>query len=147
MVRQVDFYHLTRDPVHKLVPVLAAKTLEGGENLLLVSGDFEQIEKISASLWKADPSSFLAHGIAGCPQEENQPILISDECQPVNKARFVLLADGRWREEALQFARTFYLFSTEEISAARDAWRSLSAIEDVTPRYWKQDSGRWVEGP
>ena len=36
---QVDFYHLTRDPVEKLVPMLAAKSLDAGKRVLLVSAD------------------------------------------------------------------------------------------------------------
>lgn len=145
--KQVDFYYLTRDPVEKLVAVLAQKTLDGGEKLLLVSSDFEQIEKMSAALWDAGSTSFLAHGIVGCPEDKSQPILISDECNPINQARFVALADGEWRDDALGFERTFYLFTQNEIDAARQAWRNLSMQENVQPRYWKQDGGRWVEGP
>ncbi|SIO07071.1 DNA polymerase III, chi subunit [Parasphingorhabdus marina DSM 22363] len=147
MARQVDFYHLTRDPVEKLVPVLAEKTLGGGQRLLLVSANDEQVQQLSAALWDAGPGSFLAHNFSGCEAEKNQPILVSSDCRPGNGAKFVLLADGIWRDEALQFDRTFYLFSGQEISAARDAWRALSARENVTPRYWKQDNGRWLEGP
>ncbi|MEO9468855.1 DNA polymerase III subunit chi [Parasphingorhabdus sp.] len=145
--KQVDFYYLTRDPVEKLVAVLAQKTLDGGDKLLLVSSDFEQIEKMSAALWDSGPASFLAHGIVGCPEDKLQPVLISDECDPVNQARFVALSDGQWRDEALDFDRTFYLFTQKEVDAARQAWRDLSTRENVTPRYWKQDGGRWVQGP
>ena len=144
---QVDFYHLTRDPAEKLLPVIAQKTLYSDSRLLVVSADFDQIERISAGLWQSKPESFLAHGLAGCETESAQPILISDECAAVNGARFIALADGIWRDETLAFERVFYLFTPDQIDDARKAWRTLTANEDATPRYWKQDGGRWVEGP
>ena len=144
---QVDFYYLTRDPAEKLVPVLAQKTLDGGQRMLLVSSFVGQLEKLSAALWQAGPISFLAHNLAGNQQDEMQPILISANCEAANGARYVALTDGEWRDEALTFDRAFFLFTVEQIDNARAAWRALSAKNDVTPRYWKQDGGRWVEGP
>ncbi len=144
---QVDFYHLTRDPAEKLVPVLAQKTLDGGQRMLLVSSFVGQLEKLSNALWCAGPSSFLAHGLAGNGQDEAQPILISGDCEAANGARYIALTDGEWRDEALAFDRAFYLFTAEQIDNARTVWRALSAKDDITPRYWKQDGGRWVEGP
>lgn len=144
---QVDFYHLTRDPAEKLVPVLAQKTLDSGQRMLLVSGLAGQPEKLSAALWDAGPTSFLAHDLAGNGQDDLQPILISATCDAPNGARYIALTDGEWRDEALAFERAFYLFTVEQIDTARAAWRSLAAKEGVTPRYWKQDGGRWVQGP
>ncbi|MEP2101832.1 MAG: DNA polymerase III subunit chi [Parasphingorhabdus sp.] len=144
---QVDFYHLTRDPAEKLVPILAQKTLDGGQRMLLVSSFVGQLEKLSKSLWQVSSTSFLAHGLAGNGKDEAQPILISGKCEATNGARFVALTDGEWRDEALTFDRAFYLFTAEQIDNARTTWRALSARDDVTPRYWKQDGGRWVEGP
>lgn len=144
---QVDFYHLTRDPAEKLVAVLAQKTLDGGQRMLLVSSFVGQLEKLSKALWQAAPESFLAHGLAGGEQDDAQPILISAQCEATNGARFVALTDGEWRDDALAFDRAFYLFTAEQIDNARTAWRALSAKDDVTPRYWKQDGGLWAKGP
>jgi len=144
---QVDFYHLTRDPAEKLVPVLAQKTLDSGQKMLLVSASAGQLEKISTALWDAGPTSFLAHDLAGNGQDEVQPILLSMDCAAPNGARYIVLTDGEWRDEALAFDRVFFLFTAEQIDNARAAWRLLSGKEDVTPRYWKQDGGRWVQGP
>ena len=144
---QVDFYHLTRDPAEKLVPALAEKCLSAGQKLLLVSQDEERRKSFSQALWKGSATSFLAHDYAGSDAEADQPILISDNCKTANGARYVMLSDGQWRDQALDFDRAFFLFTADEIEAARSAWRSLSEKEDVEPRYWKQDGGRWVEGP
>jgi len=144
---RVDFYHLTRDPAEKLVPMLASKSLDVGKRLLLLSPDEARCAALSAALWSAEPASFLAHDFAGSERQADQPILISDHCAPANGATYIILADGQWREEALNFERAFFLFTTEQIDQARTVWRQLTASELVTPRYWKQDGGRWVEGP
>jgi len=144
---QVDFYYLTRDPAEKLIPMLADKSLKTGARVLIVSQDEKQCGTLSDALWKYDPASFLAHDFAGSEQEEHQPILISDQCGAANGAKNLILADGEWRDEALSFNRAFFLFTDQEIDAAREAWRALADKEEVAPRYWKQDGGRWVEGP
>lgn len=144
---QVDFYHLTRDPAEVLVPMLAAKTLDIGKRLLLLVEDEAHCAILSNALWSAQPASFLAHDVAGSERQADQPILISDTCDPANGASYIILADGQWRDGALAFERAFFLFSAAQIDHARTVWRQLAASEDVTPRYWKQDSGRWVEGP
>ena len=144
---QVDFYHLTRDPAEKVVPMLAGKCMDASERLLVVSEDEVERDRLSQALWTASPTNFLAHDHGGSEEETNQPILISSNCDAGNDASFVLIADGKWREEALNFDRAFYLFSGNEIDAARSAWRALSENDNIEPRYWKQDGGRWVEGP
>lgn len=144
---QVYFYHLTRDPAEKLVPILAGKCLDSNARLLLVSEDENRRNSLSKALWTQNASSFLAHDFCGSKHEELQPILISNKCHAPNAAKFIILADGQWRAEALDFERAFYLFTGDEIGEARTAWRDLSAQADVTPRYWKQDAGRWVQGP
>ncbi len=144
---QVDFYHLTRDPAEKLVTMLVDKSLKACVRVLITSQDEAQCSTLSDALWKHDAASFLAHDFAGSEQEEHQPILISDQCAAANGAKYIILADGEWRDEALTFDRAFYLFTEQQKDAARDAWRMLSDKDGVTPRYWKQDGGRWVEGP
>ncbi len=150
---QVDFYQLTRDPAENIIAVLASKILDDGGRLLVVSADEGQLAKISAALWASKPESFLAHGIAGQSSEGQgdndaaQPILLSHSCIASNGARFISLADGDWRDDALAFERAFYLFAPEHTDNARAAWRALGLREDVARKYWKQDGARWVEGP
>ena len=145
---QVDFYQLTRDPADKVVTALAPKILSDGERLLVVSADEAQLSAISAALWNAKPESFLANAIAdGGEGDALQPVLLSFETEASNGARFIALADGEWRDAALAFDRAFYLFAPESTDNARAAWRALGEREDVERKYWKQDGGRWVQGP
>ncbi|MEE9434204.1 MAG: DNA polymerase III subunit chi [Sphingorhabdus sp.] len=144
---QVDFYQLTRDPAEKLVPVLAQKTLDAGKRLLIVSDAGSQREALSKALWEWKPESFLAHANTGESDDSVQPILISGLASATNDASYLLIADGKWRGEVSGMERIFYLFQPEHTDDARSAWRALGESEGVSPKYWRQDGGRWVEGP
>jgi DNA polymerase III subunit chi len=143
---QVDFYQLTRDPAEKVLPPIAQRVLDGGGRLLVVA-DGGQPDAISTALWNTKPDSFLAHAKAGDSDDSIQPILLSSEPVAANLAKFIALADGIWRDEALEFDRAFYLFPPDSTDNARTAWRALGEKEGVERRYWKQDGGKWVQGP
>lgn len=144
---RVDFYQLSRDPVERVAVMLARKVMQAGERLLLVSGDPGQRAVIGRELWRGGPEEFLANGEADGAHAEHQPILLSDRAEPANGAGMVLLADGHWRPEALQFERALLLFGAAETEAARALWRQLDEVEGVTREIHKQDdSGRWRAG-
>ena len=105
---QVDFYYLTRDPAEKLVPTLASKCLDANARVLLVSASAEQRTSLSKALWTHTPASFLANDFEGSEHEKDQPILIADGCNSVNDANYVIIGDGVWRENALDFERAFW---------------------------------------
>jgi DNA polymerase III subunit chi len=146
---QVDFYQLTRDPAHIVLPAIANKVLEEGRRLLIVSGDMGQLKTISSSLWGWKAESFLAHSRAGQGDEADQPILLAETTEAANGARLVALADGEWRGELLEMDvdRVFYLFPPQNTNQAREAWKALKDKEGVERRYWKQDGGKWRQGP
>lgn len=144
---QVDFYQLTRDPAEQVLPAIAQKILDDGGRLLVVSGDEAQLGKLSAALWNAKPESFLAHARTGEGDDAIQPVLLSGEAVPANGAQMIALADGDWRDAALDFDRAFYLFPPEKTDNARAAWRALGERAEVERRYWKQDGGKWRQGP
>jgi len=143
----VDFYQLSRDPAELVVPLLARATLNAGERLLVVSSDPAALERIDDALWESQPEAFLAHGRVDAPHAARQPVLLSDRVEPVNGARFVAFADGQWRGEAETFERVFLLFGEAEIDGARACWRMLGEKEGADRRFWKQDGGKWREGP
>ena len=148
MTTRVDFYQLSRDPVERVAVMLARKVRQAEQNLLVVSADPGQRAVIGRELWRgAGPEDFLANGEADAPHAERQPILLSDRTEAPNGARMVLLADGKWREEALQFERALLLFGAAETEAARALWRELDGSEGVTREIHKQDEkGRWRAG-
>jgi DNA polymerase-3 subunit chi len=143
---RVDFYQLTRDPAEDVLPLIARNTLGTGARLLVVSEDEAQLGRVSAALWAKLPETFLAHGRAGGPHDPRQPILLSDRPEPANGATFMALADGVWREAA-GLDRVFLLFPPDRIDDARGCWRMLGKRDGVERKYWRQDGGKWREGP
>jgi len=142
---QVDFYQLTRDPAEKVLPAIAQRILDNKGRLLIISDDAGQLDAISGALWTARTDSFLAHAKSGEGDDALQPILLSQDTDAPNGAKFVALADGNWRAVTQDFERIFYLFPPEQTDNARSAWRTLG--DGVERRYWTQDGGKWVQGP
>lgn len=144
---RVDFYQLSRDPAEAVLPLIARNTLKAGERLLVVSGSEDQLGRISGGLWGRMAESFLAHGFAGGEYDARQPILLSGEMAPGNGAKYVAIADGVWRDAEPAFDRTFYIFDDETLQPARECWVMLGKRGGVDRRFWKQQGGKWVEGP
>jgi DNA polymerase-3 subunit chi len=149
LTMQVDFYHLATTPIERVLPRIAERLLGDGGRLLVVAGEEALAARLDLELWRYAADAFLPHGRSGGEGDADQPVLISPEATPpANGARNIALADGVWRDEALGFDRSFYLFDDATIAGARGAWRALGEREDVVRRFWKQDEeGRWREGP
>ena len=143
---RVDFYHLTALPLEQVLPRICERLLGEGERLLVVAAE-DRLGPLDSRLWSYTREAFLPHGLASGAGADAQPILLSTGTEPVNGARNVALADGAWRDEALGFDRIFYFFDDANLDAARTTWRSLKDNAAAEPHYWKQDGGRWVEGP
>ena len=139
---KVDFWQLSRDPVEKVVALIAQRVVAQGERLLIVSDDSDQRVALSKGLWKAGPKSFLANGEASHPGSERQPILLSPECQAANLASHVIFADGLFRD-APHFARSFLLFDDASLQHARQTWKALDAREGLERAFFRQDGGKW----
>jgi DNA polymerase-3 subunit chi len=141
---QVDFYHLTKLPLERALPQIAAKVVAAGGRLIIVAGEEGQRVRLDQLLWSYAPESFLPHGQAGGEDDARQPVLIAASPEAANGARNIALVDGVWREEALAFDRAFHFFDEERIADARAAWRGLADRDGIDRNYWKQnDAGRW----
>lgn len=142
---QVDFYHLAGSPLEQVIQSLAEKVLAIGGRLIVVARDELLLAKLDRMLWDLEASSFLPHAVAGGPDDARQPILLSTGSDAPNLARNFLIADGIWRDAALNYDRTFYLFDESTLKGARSAWKALAGREGVERRYWAQDGGKWKQ--
>jgi len=142
---QVDFYQLAGTPVEQVVATLAEKVLEADGRLLIVAEDEAQLVRLDRQLWDQGAASFLPHGVAGGAEDARQPILLSTSPDAPNQARNLLIADGLWREAALTYDRSFYLFEDDTLEGARLAWKLLAGREGVERRYWAREAGKWVK--
>lgn len=142
---RIDFYQLSRDPVERVVPLLATKALESGERLLVISADQAQRAALSQQLWGRE-NAFLAHGDAGGAYSARQPILLADTCSAANGARMVLIADGAWRDEAAMFERAILLFGGDQTTEARQLWATLGGGGHDLRIFKQREDGGWREG-
>jgi DNA polymerase-3 subunit chi len=142
---RVDFYQLGVSPIEQVIASLAEKLLGNGERLLVMAEGKALLARLDRILWDQGPASFLPHALAGGAEDSRQPILLSSSADAANRARNLLIADGKWREAATGFHRAFYLFDGNSLDEARSAWRSLAGRDEVERHYWAQEDGRWTE--
>jgi DNA polymerase-3 subunit chi len=142
---QVDFYQLAGTPAEPVIATLAEKVLEGDGRLLIVAEDEAQLARLDRILWDHGGASFLPHGVAGGADDARQPILLSTSPDAPNQARNMLIADGLWREAALTYDRSFYLFDDSTLEDARLMWKLLAGREGIERRYWAREGGKWVK--
>jgi DNA polymerase-3 subunit chi len=142
---QVDFYQLRGTAPEQVIASLAEKVLASDGRLLIVADDEPLLARLDRMLWDLGPSSFLPHALSGGPDDARQPVLLSTSPDAPNQARNMLIADGLWRDAALTYDRSFFLFDAATLEAARLAWKLLAGWEGVERRYWVQAEGRWTQ--
>jgi DNA polymerase III subunit chi len=142
---QVDFYQLGGMPAEQVIASIAEKVLDADGRLLVIANDELFLARLDRMLWNNGPTTFLPHGLAGGADDARQPILLSTSPDAPNQARNMLIADGEWRDAALSYDRSFYLFDTGTLEGARLAWKLLAGREAVERRYWAQTDGRWKQ--
>ena len=142
---QVDFYQLAGTSAEQVIASISEKVLGADGRLLVVAEDEAFLARLDRMLWNQAPTSFLPHGLAGGADDARQPILLSTNSDAPNQARNMLIADGVWREAALTYDRSFYLFDDDTLEGARLAWKLLAGREGIERRYWAQEGGRWIK--
>lgn len=146
MAVDVGFYHCTRDPAGLVAVRLSAKALAAGQRLLVL-GEAERLEQLDRALWETDADSFLAHGMAGSPDDALQPILLSAAAVPANGARLLMLLENGLPASFDQFERVFHLFEEGSPAHARARldWKALGQRDNVKRSYWQQTGrGSWA---
>ena len=143
---EIRFYHLTRAPLERVLPLLLEKTLEAGERAIVMADSEERIEAINALLWTYNDRRFLPHGSAKDGFAERQPIWLTTRQENPNGANYLFLTDGAESGELDSFDRCFLLFDGRDetaVAAARKQWKALRD-SGAEISYWQQDdSGRW----
>ena len=142
---QVDFYQLAGTPPEQVIASIAEKIFSGDGRLIVIADDEAYLAKLDRMLWDQGPTSFLPHALAGGADDARQPILLTTTPDAPNLARNALIADGMWRDSALSYDRSFFLFDNATLNAAREAWRSLAGRDGVDRRYWAREGGSWVK--
>lgn len=142
---QVDFYQLAGAPAEQVIASISQKVLESDGRLLIVADDEAFLARLDRFLWDQGSTSFLPHAVAGGADDARQPILLSTSPDAPNQARNLLIADGAWREAALTYDRSFYIFDDSTLEGARLAWKLLAGRDGIERRYWALEAGKWIK--
>lgn len=143
------FYHLTRDPIEALLPMLIGKAIEGGLTVALRGTDPARIEALDRLLWLNE--GFLPHGVAGGAHDADQPCLLVSDATPVtalaNAPGCLVTVDGADVDvsEVNAVEKLCIVFDGTDPTAverARAQWRELTA-QGCHAEYWSRESGRW----
>ncbi|GGA24713.1 DNA polymerase III subunit chi [Neptunicoccus cionae] len=146
---EVFFYHLTRSRLEQALPDLLEKVRAKPWRALVRGREEGKLQHLDAALWQYREESFLPHGIAGGPNDSDQPILLTLSEDNPNNAEILLLTDGAktTAEEVARYARVCLMFdgnNTEELTAAREDWKALTGA-GIAAQYWAQEDGRWIK--
>lgn len=142
---QVDFYQLAGSLPEQVIASIAEKLLASDQRLIVVAADEVFLARLDRMLWDQGSTSFIPHGVSGGVDDARQPILLSTSPDAPNLARNMLIADGLWREAALTYDRSFFLFDNATLQGAREAWKSLAGRDGIERRYWLREGGRWQQ--
>ncbi len=144
----VYFYHLTRNPADVTLVSLLGKAREQGWRVLVRAMETQRLEWLDQKLWLAGgEESFLAHGLAGGPYDQDQPVLLTTAVNNEIAADCVMSIDGAEisPDEINGCARACILFDGHDEGAlqhARGQWKTLTDA-GCAAQYWSEESGRW----
>jgi DNA polymerase III subunit chi len=142
----VMFYHLERQPLERVLPLLVLKTLERGWRAVIQVGSQERLEALDASLWTSTEDSFLPHGTSKTGFAAEQPVYLTTGDDTPNGAGVRFLIDGAPPSSFTGVTRMVFLFDgndSEAVGAARMQWKAAKEA-GCAMTYWQQsDEGRW----
>jgi DNA polymerase III subunit chi len=143
---EVLFYHLSRQPLDKVLPGLLERTLERGWRAVVQAGSGERVDALDALLWTYADDSFLPHGTARDGMAEQQPVFLTVRDDNPNGATVRFLVDGAQAPDLTGYIRAVYIFDGRDEDAlvqARGEWKRIKAAGHAVT-YWQQnENGRW----
>lgn len=140
------FYHLTRRPLEDTLGMLLGKARGAGWRVAVRGRDAARLTWLDEKLWLGPEDGFLPHGVAGGPQDADQPILLTTG-DAGNDPQCLMTIDGAEvsAEEVAALDRVCILFDgndADALSVARGQWKALTDA-GAAAQYWSEESGRW----
>ena len=141
------FYHLTRRPLVETLRMLLSKSLDNGWRVAVRGTDDAGLMALDKALWLGPDDGFLPHGVAGGPQDADQPVLLTTGAKAANGANCVMSVHGAPVEaaEVQALDRVCVLFDGNDeaaLTTARGQWKMLKDA-GCSAQYWSEESGRW----
>jgi len=91
---EILFYHLQRQPIERVLPMLLEKSLERGWRVIVQAASDERVDALDSHLWSYREGSFLAHGTYRENEAAMQPVLLTVHDHNPNSATVRFLIDG-----------------------------------------------------
>ena len=140
------FYHLTESKLEDALPPILEKSLERGWRVAIQSASIERCQQLDAHLWCFRDDAFLPHGLDGCANASEQPILLTTDAHNPNSANVRMFIDGAQPDSLDGYERAVFMFDgfdAVQLQLARSNWKELKASgHNLT--YWQQaQDGRW----
>lgn len=140
------FYHLERQSLETVLPMLLSKTLERGWRAVVQAGTDERLEALDLHLWTFDEQAFLPHGRRQDGFPERQPIFLTTGPENPNGATVRFIVDGAEPPDPAGYARLVIMFDGRDeaaVTEARSHWKTLKA-KGCAVTYWQQgEKGGW----
>jgi DNA polymerase-3 subunit chi len=118
-----------------------------GWRVAVRGADLYRLQWLDEKLWSGHEADFLPHGMAGGPNDADQPILLTTLAQAANDPHCVMCVDGAeiTAAEIAALERVCVLFDgndEEALNRARAQWKTLKDA-GASAQYWSQADGRW----
>jgi DNA polymerase-3 subunit chi len=142
------FYHLERQPLQVVLPVLLEKTLSRGWRACLRFSSHERLDSMDSALWTYSDDAFLPHGTARDGFPERQPVFLTLAKDNPNDAQVLFLLELAEEHDPARFIRIVRLFDDTDENAKAQARGEWSAAKELgfDVSYWRQDSrGSWTK--
>ncbi len=148
MTTDVLFYHLERQPLETVLPMLIERVIERGWRAVIEVGDHGRMLALNALLWTYKPESFLPHGTAADGPPAEQPVFLTTGPDNPNNATVRFLVEGATPAGFFGYDRIVLLFdgrNPDAMAAARMHWKAAKGT-DCKLTYWQQNQdGRWEQ--
>jgi DNA polymerase-3 subunit chi len=146
---EILFYHLQRQPIERVLPMLLEKSLERGWKVIVQASSDERVDALDAHLWTYRDDGFLAHGTYRENEAAMQPVLLTVHDHNPNSATVRFLIDGVGvPADAASYQRVVLMFDGEDdeaVAAARVHWADAKT-QGFETTYWQADeNGRWTK--
>lgn len=144
---EVLFYHLERQPLERVLPILVEKSLERGWRAGIRTGKADRVRDLDDMLWTYAETSFLPHSAEAEGDLSAEPALITTGDQFANAPHVVFIIErAAFPDDPMRFERIVYMFDgrdDEALTEARAQWKDIRD-KDLECTYWQQDeNGRW----
>ncbi len=147
---RIDFYHLQKQSLEEVLPVLLTKAYGTGNKIGLKTTSEERVAYLNNYLWTYNDESFLPHGSKKDGFSAQQPVFLTAEDDNANGATYLFLVDGAEIEpaKATNYERVFNVFDGSSETALMQARRLWKVYKDAGFEvfYWQQsESGKWEQ--